>query len=98
MFAKLASHGVNLQDLIGRLKHYASTLHTDELSDAKLRENKAMKPEAAREQNRDLDNIVTNIRKADTLVPALDAFCGALPQIVKEISTHEADNPPLSFV
>lgn len=98
MSAKLATHGVYLQDFIGKLKQYATTNFAEELADGKLRENKAMKPEAAREQNSNLDNAVHNIRKADTLVPALDAFCGALPQIVKEISTHEAENPPLSFV
>jgi hypothetical protein len=98
MSAKLAAHGVYLQDYIGKVKQLATTALTAELEDSKMRENKTTKPEAARELNRDMDNMINNIRKVDTLVPALDAFCGSLPLIVKEINIHEAEDPPLSFV
>lgn len=45
-----------------------------------------------------MEAVVSTIRKADTLVPVLDAFCAVLPLILKEISAHEAEDPPLSFV
>lgn len=98
MSGKLAAHGVYLQDYIGKVKQLLTTAYTDKLDDARLRDSKPMKPEESKELTRGLDDVVHNIRKVDTLVPALDAYCGALPLVVKEITASEEENPQLAKV
>lgn len=99
MSAKLSIYGTYLQDFIAKVKYLAASNLTAELEDSKTKKNEIMKPEVAtKELNRQMDVAANDIRKADTLIPVLDNYCSVLPLIIRDISLHEEDDPPISFV
>jgi hypothetical protein len=98
MSSKLAQHGAYLQDFIAKVKQISASQMLAEIEDRKLKDSTVMKPEEAKALNKKMDSEVNEIRKQDTLIPALDHFCAALPLVIAEITKHEEEDPPISFV
>ena len=97
MSSKPSQHGSYLQDFIAKIKQASASNLLNEIEDRKLRDSTVMKPEAAKALNKQMDDEVNNLRKLDTLIPAMDHYCAVLPIVIADIVKHEAEDPPIYF-
>lgn len=97
MSKKLAPYGAYLQDFIARVKYFSAS--TGDIDEAKVKKGGAVAQlESNKETLKEFEAIATEIRKEGALLNALDNYCAILPTIIKEISTYETEDPPISYV
>ena len=95
----LGKYGVYLQDFIAKIKQMTVSPISDELKDQLSRLESSRTQEATKLVNAQINEAANEIRRGgEPLITVLDVFCEVLPEIVRTISDHEMENPPLSFV
>ena len=98
MSSKLAPYGVYLQDFTSKIKQFATSTADIDQSKNKKQQSAVAVLDSNKETIREFEAVSQEIRKEGMLIFALDNYCAILPQIVKQITAHEAEDPPVSFV
>jgi hypothetical protein len=94
----LGKHALVLQDFIAKIKSLGATTVNDEIQGK--RPDKIANPtqEQAKQLIKEYEGPLSEIRKMDNLVSALDHYCLAFPLIVKDLNEFAQENPPITFV